>query len=1201
MAKIQVPVEAKFSTGDFQQQLDRLNQGFSRLRDQLKGLEGIKLDPINAASVVDKQKALQDLQTIMRRAQEFQAAMSGRNRQGMTNAGQGGRGFFEVDWNRAIPDPTQRLNIVRSQLNNILRGTVFGQQTGPSLDAPQPAERSRRPKRKPEPEQSAAPAPATAPAPAPANRQPGAARRPEPDRPESMAVNGPLTRLDEINRAISGLAGAMGSADGSRVSPLESGKLIDPATADRDFKEILRRGRKFADTLSADMRKRLKATDQAGKDFFTVDWNRAIPDPSQRARFVRHQLQAILSGTSISMDQILSQPDERRRNPRAVPGGILGDVASSALGAAGPAGDILSRSASRAKNAYQHASENGGNAMSAGIGGGLAGLLGGLAALGVGKLIGGAREKMDAVEQEFIGYDAMKRQMGDVGVSFELLKQQVRGAAETVRTNFGDAGKVAAEFVHTAGMNATKQDQLLGEITNSMGMARAFGLDLERSAAFFANALKFGASKNTDDNRRLALMIGDAVTRSGTVSKTDEVMQMIAGYMSNQARDALSGAGVEAYTQTLTGLMRSNQPGLDPANAASILAAADSSIRRGGAYGEASQNFQLMALSRGGKLNAMQAAILQEQGAFGTAAGAFGDDSVYAAFREKFGAKQAGRVDGRTNLEVVIDKLTKDYKGEDPDMMANALANHIGVSNTKAMALLTFGPEKLGQTQRMLAGNNISLDKVDPTAINALAAMANGGQEAVLQQAKVLRDDKRLKPEDVKRLDAALASPEKQKELAEIVAVLTAQTGQQQTEGSMLRDGISGVDRTLQRMATYLIPAAQGARDALVFMAGKGEMTEADIIRKVAEIEDKQQKAAINDRYDKQAAVVDAEFGQAVSGRTKAMQAAAAAAHEERNARRIGDPVKIEEARKRREEADAAEEAAKAREKELRQSRNAKIKKIEEERSAELAGVQNSAAERLRQAEAARKAAADDAAAESNSKAASKALSGVQAPEAKPTARRGAATNYGNRADPSLRAKLEETDRLLGLPKGTSEAQLGVESNFDGSATSRAGAMGIAQIMPETARTWSDRIGRKLDPRNEDDAVLIHRLQMQENMRATKGDLGRALRIYNGGYEYDKNGRRRAAWDSKENREYAGKVLSRREMIQGQDGAPSANAPVPATDQSGDRKPQASRSDSSPAVVQLSGVLTVVDTNGKRVGDVVVPITRVPLPNAEYA
>lgn len=97
-------------------------------------------------------------------------------------------------------------------------------------------------------------------------------------------------------------------------------------------------------------------------------------------------------------------------------------------------------------------------------------------------------------------------------------------------------------------------------------------------------------------------------------------------------------------------------------------------------------------------------------------------------------------------------------------------------------------------------------------------------------------------------------------------------------------------------------------------------------------------------------------------------------------------------------------------------------------------------------------------------------------------------------------AYLAETDRQLNLPPGFSAAQIKVESNFNPNAVSPVGAVGLAQVMPNTLSSLNKREGgRNLDPRNEKDALQMHRELMKENL-GRFGNPDDAARAYNGGW-----------------------------------------------------------------------------------------------------
>ncbi len=93
-----------------------------------------------------------------------------------------------------------------------------------------------------------------------------------------------------------------------------------------------------------------------------------------------------------------------------------------------------------------------------------------------------------------------------------------------------------------------------------------------------------------------------------------------------------------------------------------------------------------------------------------------------------------------------------------------------------------------------------------------------------------------------------------------------------------------------------------------------------------------------------------------------------------------------------------------------------------------------------------------------------------------------------------------------GVPESIVRGQWRVESgngrarkDADGMIRSKAGAQGDFQIMPQTQATWEARNGRKYNMGNFQDSVELYADIMRENMQLAKGDVTKALRIYQGG------------------------------------------------------------------------------------------------------
>jgi len=89
---------------------------------------------------------------------------------------------------------------------------------------------------------------------------------------------------------------------------------------------------------------------------------------------------------------------------------------------------------------------------------------------------------------------------------------------------------------------------------------------------------------------------------------------------------------------------------------------------------------------------------------------------------------------------------------------------------------------------------------------------------------------------------------------------------------------------------------------------------------------------------------------------------------------------------------------------------------------------------------------------------------------------------------------IEEAARLYGVDFALIKAIIRAESDFDPRAVSRVGAMGLMQLMPQTARNLS--VIDAFDPRENIDAGVRHFRELLETFRS---DLKLSLAAYNAG------------------------------------------------------------------------------------------------------
>jgi soluble lytic murein transglycosylase-like protein len=931
----------------------------------------------------------------------------------------------------------------------------------------------------------------------------------------------------QISEQMTKLGQVVAAANKIKFNPVTPGAVAELKQMQNQFNELKR--------VSGSLRERLKATGQSDTSFGDIDWNRMYHDKAMAQRKMSQAYNHVTAGTRYALPlgtPGLNQggrgaPDHPPQHQGGGGGGgfqsMAGQVAGAGLRAAGPVGGVVANAA--------------GAGMSGGLGAGLFGLLGGLAALGIGKGVGAIKNKVDAAGQEGIGYDTLKRTLGDVNVGFNALRASLRAASNNIDVTFEESQKLGSEFAKISGISKITPKELGDEVSVGGGFGRSFGMDPSESNQFFAQMRAFKVTESTGDSKRLAVMIGEAVGKSGSFSKADEVLQAISSFTASQSRSGLAGANAVGYAGTFSGLLGSGVPGLDPQGAAALLSRVNSSIASGGAAGEAGQNYLFSALGRKNGLDPIQTAMLQQQGAFGTGRMAFGKGSLYSQFSKKFGGGVSGAAasSDETNLSAILAKTQKDY-ASNPSLMLNATARLLGVNENQAMALHTIAPHKLNSMTGRMGRLGLDMNGLSSTGISALSNIESGGKETLAAQVDALRQHKKsLTNDERQRLDGALAGGDPEK-LKDILTELTYSREQEQTEGSKTRESIQQVDKTFQEYATKLVPLANDMRNALVFMAGGGKMGAGGINAAMKKIDQDEitnagaaQESEINSRYGNQIA--------AVRGRAETLKAkldSRAATQAQRTANMTPDQIEADNAEIRSMEEEL---------KNVRKNAPGMIQDLEKKRADELGKVRSETSGKLN------------------------TLNASYGPPP------GAATSPNVNAD--LMAELAKTDKQLGMAPGTSAAQLNKESRFNPSAFNRkSGAMGMAQVMPKTLSALEKRMGRKLDPYNAQDAILIHREVMRENKARFKTDAG-ALAAYNSGWDPSK-------WGNSETTDYLA-------TIDGTRGRFATPMPAGAPARAGGNEPQK---------IHFENTVTLNYPNGSRAAEPVTVKKTVSAPRA---
>lgn len=618
--------------------------------------------------------------------------------------------------------------------------------------------------------------------------------------------------VERLTRQINKMGQAIAGLNKQKFNPVDKAAVDDMRRVQAQFESLLK--------INPAVRSRLKATGQEGARFGDIDWTRAYADSTQRGKVLRGVYDYTTEGTAFygRFGNIPGQgggrrppggggptPDQIAPDPGAYPGS---GVVNAGLGAMGPVGRVAASSI--------------GAGLRGGLLAGAGAMVGGLAAFGVAKAVGAVRDKVGDAEQEAIGMDTLKRTIGDVNVSFEMLRGTLRQAAYQVGTSFEEIGRLGEQFAKLGNVGEGGARSLAGEVGVGAGLARSLGLGLSTGVGVMGVLRQFGVTGNEDGSRRLALMIGEAVGRVG-FAKADEVLAVVTSFVSTQARAGLTAPNVSGYLGSLAGLAGSGRSGLDVTGAASLLGRVNSSIMAGGGAGEAGQNFMYLNLGRSLGLSPVQTRLMLQQGAWGSGASTFGGGSLYAAFSSRFGGSAGGAAkSGVSNLDNVLGSLKSQYGGMGSDYLLSATANLLGISETQAMAMLTYGGKTMGGISDRLKGK-VPLNALSSTGYAALAAIQTGGADVLGAQATSLRSRTgrdALSSEELKRLNDAMAGNDVELQ-RQVLTELTATREQETTEGKQTRDSIESVGREVQKFAAALIPVSNTMRDALVVMAAK--------------------------------------------------------------------------------------------------------------------------------------------------------------------------------------------------------------------------------------------------------------------------------------------------------------------------------------------------------------------------------------------
>lgn len=597
----------------------------------------------------------------------------------------------------------------------------------------------------------------------------------------------------------------------TKIEPV-SDKAI--SNTDKLFQQLKR--------VDTELRRRAKATGQGDASFENFNFETAYPNAANRTAKLRTVYNYVGAGA----------PPGAGGGGRT--GGGFGSMAMGAaqagMRAAGPAGGVAAGAL--------------GTGLASGAGAGLMGLMGGMLALGVGKLVSGVMDKVEQAEGNAIAYDKLKRVLGDVGVSFVGLKAAVQGSAKNLSITFDEAGKLSTQFAKAANLKGDDYKTLPDELRSGVGLSRAFGLDPSEGVGVLGKMRGLGVTKDVQDSRRFALLIGETIGKSGAFAKADEVMSAMADYATQQTRSSLGGANVSGYAGMFSSMVGSGIPGMDPAGASGLLSKINGILAGGGGKGEASQFFTGQVGSRMG-LDPFRTQVMREHGAFATNDESFKKGTPYELYMGKEGPKGSSTFLQETRAE--LERQFPSNSDYDKRMRAMSFANHATGGNiNQAMGMLALTPDKMGELSDF-AGKDLSKLSTSGLSNLIMARQGTADQRQGLAKGYLGRTgSEALKGPDRDAITNAMGNDNK---LKEVLGRIALQMDQEKTSGQDIRDSKNTLDNIKTEFAENLIPLTQQIRHGIMHIAGAGKLSPMEVMADVMRLESKDRASSIKGEF----------------------------------------------------------------------------------------------------------------------------------------------------------------------------------------------------------------------------------------------------------------------------------------------------------------------------------------------------------------
>jgi flagellum-specific peptidoglycan hydrolase FlgJ len=510
----------------------------------------------------------------------------------------------------------------------------------------------------------------------------------------------------------------------------------------------------------------------------------------------------------------------------------VGGVARTATGGGGIGGRIAGQGFAEA------AGSEGGLLSMGGIGRMAAGLGIGALAFGAVKAIGAVKQKVGDAEDEATAYTDLRHAIGQTETDFDLLRASLRDAAQGLGVANNEVVQLGKQFATLAGSAPGGERGLGADVRTSVAFSRSYGLDPSQGIGLFATERHFGVTSNDAENRRLAMMIGDAVGHAGSFSRMPDMIAAVESFTERAGRATLGNApNTDSFLDQMSRLTGLHLNGLDTKGAANIIGQMTNTWHAGGGMGEASRNFRMLSMTNAlPGFDAYDLDYVNDSDPNSTVKQAFGPGSSAWRTAEARGDKArlaqlrgyVAKSGNRTLQDIDVDSVFAQYggKGKDTTRLAEALHGHVGISMPQAYAYIEArekGMTPLGMTQARLSRLGIDTKSMNAD-YSALAQLDGASADDLRKTARSYINQGDLSPALRGALGDRLhgaTSPEGVETLRNSLMQIAATLGTPKDEGEQTRQATVDLKNITQDMAAHLVPLTNDIRSGVLAMAEK--------------------------------------------------------------------------------------------------------------------------------------------------------------------------------------------------------------------------------------------------------------------------------------------------------------------------------------------------------------------------------------------